>query len=121
MSVGESLTFELDFFESLHRRMPRDIRTVGILAHLYTKVGRIDDGLRMDRKLVRLVPEDPIAHYNLACSLALKGRFKDATASLRIAIACGYKDYEWMRKDSDLSKLQSYPAYRALLAELGIA
>ncbi len=121
MSVRDAYTFELGFFESLHRRMPRDTRTAGILAHLYTKAGRIDDGLRMDRKLVRLMPEDPIAHYNLACSLALKGRFRDAAGALRAAIHHGYKDYEWMRNDPDLSGLQSHPAYHALLTELGIA
>ena len=120
MSIRETYSFELGFFEALHRRMPRDIRTVGALAHLYTKVGRIDDGLKMDRKLVRLLPEDPTVHYNLACSLALKGRFRDATKALRIAFAHGYKDFEWMRKDSDLSELQSYPAYCELLSELGI-
>ena len=120
MSIRESYSFELSFFEALHRRMPRDVRTVGILAHLYTKVGRLDDGLRMDRKLVRLLPEDSTVHYNLACSLALKGRLGDATKVLRMAIQLGYKDYEWMRKDPDLSELQSHPAYCTLLSELGI-
>ena len=118
MSIRESYSFELSFFEALHRRMPRDVRTVGILAHLYTKVGRLDDGLRMDRKLVRLLPEDSTVHYNLACSLALKGRLGDATKVLRWL--SGYKDYEWMRKDPDLSELQSHPAYCTLLSELGI-
>jgi Flp pilus assembly protein TadD len=121
MSVRESYTFELSFFEALHRRMPRDIRTAGILAHLYTKAGRIDDGLRIDRKLVRLTPEDPTAHYNLACSLALKGRLRDATAALQGAIKHGYKDFEWMCNDPDLADLQIYPAYCVLLEDLGIA
>ena len=39
---------------------------------------------------------------------------------LRMAIQLGYKDYEWMRKDPDLSELQSHPAYCTLLSELGI-
>jgi predicted Zn-dependent protease len=120
MSIRESYSFELSFFEGLHRRMPRDVRTVGVLAHLYTKVGRIDEGLRMDRKLVRLLPDDPTVHYNLACSLALKGRLRDATKALHMAIENGYEDYEWMRKDPDLSELQSYSAYCDLLSELGI-
>ena len=82
MSKWPNLDFELSFFESLHKRMPRDIRVASVLAHIYTKVGKIDDGLKMDRKLVRLDPEDPTARYNLACSLCLKGRKADAVKVL---------------------------------------
>jgi hypothetical protein len=35
-------------------------------------LGRIADGLKMDRRLVKLQPANPTAHYNLACSLALQ-------------------------------------------------
>ena len=45
-----------------------------MLGGLYTKQGRIADGLKMDRKLVRLRPDNATAHYNLACSLALSRR-----------------------------------------------
>ena len=68
MAKRTEYDFELSFFEGLHRRMPKDVRVASILAHLYTKTGQLDDGLKMDRKLVRLNPQDPVAHYNLACS-----------------------------------------------------
>ena len=118
MSTRTDLDFELSFFESLHKRMPRDIRVASALAHIYTQVGRIEDGLRMDRKLVRLDPEDPTAHYNLACSLCLKGRRADAVKVLRDAIALGYKDFDWMQHDPDLSALVDYPAFQKLLSDL---
>ena len=63
--------FEIQFFEAVHQRCPGYTEVVGLLGGLYTKAGRIVDGLRMDRKLVRLEPANPTAHYNLACSLAL--------------------------------------------------
>ena len=112
--------FEVSFFEGLHKRMPKDVTVASILAHLYTETGRIDSGLKIDRKLVRLTPEDPTAHYNLACSLALKGRHRDAVQALRTAVAFGYKDYHWMRNDPDLSELQDLPAFIELLHELEI-
>jgi len=112
--------FELGFFESLHKRMPKDAKVVSILAHLYTQTGRIDEGLKMDRKLVRLDPEDATARYNLACSLALKARFNDAVNVLREAIALGYTDFDWMRNDPDLADLQDYAGFEKLLRELGI-
>lgn len=118
MSKRENYDFELGFFEQVRKRMPSDARVVSILAHLYTQSGRIDDGLKMDRKLARLQPEDPTTHYNLACSLALKGRKADAVKALRTAITLGYKDFQWMRHDPDLADLQEYPSYRSLLEDV---
>ncbi len=117
MSRRDKYEFELAFFEQVRKRMPSDVRVVSILAHLYTQTGRIDEGLKMDRKLARLQPEDPTTHYNLACSLALKGRKADAVRALRTAITLGYEDFHWMRHDPDLSKLQGYPDFEALLRE----
>ncbi|WPJ94808.1 hypothetical protein SH580_15355 [Coraliomargarita algicola] len=120
MARRSNLDFELSFFESLHRRMPKDIQVASILAHIYTQVGRIDAGLKMDRKLVRLDPEDPTAHYNLACSLSLKGRNSEALEVLRTAISLGYKDFHWMQHDPDLGALHEYAGFRCLLSDLGI-
>jgi predicted Zn-dependent protease len=115
MAEGAHLEFELSFFEGLHRRLPRDVRVVSILAHLYTQIGQIDAGLKLDRKLVRLLPKDPTVHYNLACSLSLKGRRADAVRVLRDAVALGYSDFDWMRHDPDLNGLVDYPAFLRLL------
>jgi tetratricopeptide (TPR) repeat protein len=120
MASRPDLQFELSFFESLHRRMPRDIRVASVLANIYTQVGQLDAGLRMDRKLVRLDPKDPTAHYNLACSLSLKGRLADAVKTLRTAISLGYDDFHWMQHDPDLHDLADYPGFSRLMADLGI-
>jgi len=118
MSKRENYDFELGFFEQVRKRMPSDVRVVSILAHLYTQTGRIDEGLKMDRKLTRLQPEDPTTHYNLACSLALKGRKADAVKSLRTAITLGYEDFQWMRHDPDLAGLEDYAPFQALVKEV---
>ena len=72
----------------------------------------------MDRKLVRLQPDNATAHYNLACSLALSRRRADALRSLEQAIALGYRDYDWMQQDPDLEGLKDHPAFQKLLAKL---
>jgi Flp pilus assembly protein TadD len=120
MSSRPDYQFELSFFESLHQRMPKDIRVASVLAHIYTQSGRIDSGLKIDRKLVRLDPKDPTAHYNLACSLCLKDRKAEAVKVLRTAIALGYKDFDWMQHDPDLSALSDYSGFRQLLSDLEI-
>jgi predicted Zn-dependent protease len=120
MSKRGNLDFELGFFESLHKRLPKDKRVVTILAHLYTETGRIDSGLKMDRKLARLSPDDPTVHYNLACSLALKGRLADAVRALRTAASLEYDDYHWMCNDPDLKALDAYPGFLKFCDDLGI-
>ncbi len=111
--------FEIGFFEDLHKRMPKDVRTASMLAHYYTDAGRIDDGLRIDRKIVRLTPEDPTAHYNLACSLALKECKAEAVTILRKALELGYDDFNWLCNDPDLKPLADYPGFLELREELG--
>jgi predicted Zn-dependent protease len=118
MSTRTKLDFELSFFESLHRRMPKDLRVATTLAHIYTQAGQFDSGLKMDRKLVRLDPKDPTAHYNLACSLCLKKRPSEAVKVLRTAIAFGYKDFDWMQHDPDLNGLLNYSEFKQLLSDL---
>ena len=110
--------FEIKFFESVLKRDARYTEVIEILGGLYTKQGRIADGLRMDRKLVRLLPANPTAHYNLACSLALVKRKSDALRSLRQAVELGYRDFDWMQQDPDLEGLKNHPEFRALLDQL---
>ena len=118
MGRKEDPSFEISFFESVLRRSPRYSDVIEILGGLYTKTGRIADGLRMDRRLVKLQPENATAHYNLACSLALSERRSDALRSLRRAIELGYKDYDWMSQDPDLEGLQKSKEFQSLLRRL---
>ncbi|GAB1489103.1 hypothetical protein MASR2M8_15550 [Opitutaceae bacterium] len=118
MAKKEDPAFEISFYESILRREPQYDEVIEILGGLYTKIGRIADGLRMDRKLVKLQPDNATAHYNLACSLALSKRLADALRSLRQAVSLGYEDYDWMSQDPDLEGLKHAPEFKALLKKL---
>jgi tetratricopeptide (TPR) repeat protein len=110
--------FEIGFYESILRRDPRYVEVIEILGGLYTKAGRIADGLKMDRRLVRLQPENSTAHYNLACSLALCRRPAAALQSLRQAVNLGYRDFNWILHDPDLESLKRNPRFVELLEQL---
>ena len=99
-------SFEYDFFLSLYKKLPNDKNVITILAELHTRYGNFDDGLILDRKLVLLKPTDPIAHYNLACSLSLKKKYSESIKSLNKAIALGFSDFSLMFNDNDLSGLR---------------
>ncbi len=110
--------FDVGFFESVLRHDAQCVEAIEILGGIYTKLGRIADGLRMDRRLVRLQPSNPTAHYNLACSLALSKRNADALRALRHAVGLGYRDFEWMSHDPDLQGLKRSPEFGAIVEQL---
>jgi len=112
------LEFETRFYESVLRRNRSYVDVIELLGGLYTKQGRVAEGLKMDRRLVRLQPRNATAHYNLACSLVLSKRKADALRSLHRAIELGYTDLEWMQQDTDLEGLKGNPEFERLLQRL---
>ena len=118
MGKSNDPQFEIEFYESVLRHDPSYTDVIELLGGLYTKQGRIAEGLKMDRRLVRLQPENPTAHYNLACSLALSKRRSDAMSSLKRAVALGYTDFDWMTQDPDLEGLKDHPEFVRLLDQL---
>jgi len=118
MAKADDPEFEMRFFESVLKRDAAYAEVLELLGGLYTRHGRIADGLKMDRRLVRLRPGNATAHYNLACSLALLKRKSAALRSLRQAVTLGYTDFDWMEQDPDLDGLKKDPAFNALLQQL---
>src|SRR6187402_2343608 len=102
MAKARDHEFDIRFYEGVLKHDASYTAVIELLGELYTKQGRIADGLKMDRKLVKLLPANATAHYNLACSLALSKRKSDALRSLRHAVALGYTDLDWMQQDPDL-------------------
>lgn len=117
MSTNTEMDFEIEFLERLHKRLQTDPDVIEMLANLYTEAGRYDEGLAMDFRHVELEPENPTAHYNLACSLALKSLRLEALDSLRTALEKGFDDFNWMLQDPDLKSLAEDDAFHALLNE----
>jgi tetratricopeptide (TPR) repeat protein len=118
MSRKEDTAFDIAFYESVLKREPGYEDVIELLGGLYTKTGRIADGLKMDRKLVKLQPDNATARYNLACSLALSKRKADALRALLEAVKLGYTDYDWMSQDPDLENLKNAREFKALLTQL---
>jgi len=115
-SLGQ-LEFDIDFFERLLARKQDSIEVLRVLAELVSKQGLLERAVELDLKLVGLLPDDFLARYNLACSLARAGRPDEAIDSLSRAILLGYDDLAHMESDPDLESLRDHPDYRALLGE----
>lgn len=111
------LDFELSFFSGVVQHAPDYVDVLRILGNLLTLKGRFDEGLRIDQRLVRLRPDDALAHYNLACTYALMNRADQSIRSLRRAVELGYRDFRYMREDHDLDSVRQDPRFRQLLLE----
>lgn len=115
-SLGQ-LDFDIDFFERLLARSPDSLETLRVLAELVSKKGLVTRAVELDRRLVELLPDDFLARYNLACSLARAGRADDAIDALSRAILLGYDDLDHMESDPDLESIRNHPDFLALLGE----
>jgi Flp pilus assembly protein TadD len=110
--------FLAGFFETELEQKPENLAALVELGHLYTRLGRVEDGLKVDRELARRLPDDPTVRYNLACSLALGRDVEGAFAELARAVELGYGDAEHLRTDEDLAALREDPRFGQLLARL---
>jgi tetratricopeptide (TPR) repeat protein len=117
MPDQNQLDFELDFFSGILEQSPDYVDVLRILGSLLTLKGRFAEGLKIDRRLVRLRPQDALAHYNLACSYALLERPDQSLKILRRAVELGYRDFRYMREDRDLATIRHDPRFRQLLRE----
>lgn len=112
------LDIEIQFLEGVVRRDRRYVEALQLLGDDYTRRGRFKDGLQVDRRLARLCPEDPLVHYNLACSFSLTEEFRKSAHALRKAIQRGYRDFDHLRRDNDLAPLRQTDLYAAIEQEI---
>jgi tetratricopeptide (TPR) repeat protein len=112
------LDTKIGFIEGLVRRDPDYVDALQILGDHYTQRGRITEGLKVDERLARLEPQNPLVFYNLACSYSLAEEFDRAAAALDKAMQLGYRDFDWLAKDPDLKKLRAQPAFDELKAKI---
>lgn len=115
---GLGQAFLVEFYEAELTRHPENLQALAELGHLHTLQGNLERGLAIDRRLVRLVPEDPTARYNLACSLALTGRRDEALDCLELAVQLGYDEPAHLLQDEDLASLRGEPRFQTLVARL---
>jgi tetratricopeptide (TPR) repeat protein len=105
------LDTKIGFIEGLVRRDPNYVEALQMLGDHYTQRGRISEGLKVDERLARLEPSNPMVFYNLACSYSLSDEMDHAVDALEKALQLGYRDFDWLARDPDLKKLRSHVAF----------
>ena len=111
-----ALAFEIGFCETVLGGEPENLAALESLGNAYTRAGRIEAGLEIDRRLVRILPASAVAHYNLACSLSLLERVDESLDALAQAVHLGYTDFVYLEKDPDLDAVRRDDRYKTVLA-----
>jgi len=114
------LEIEVSFLEGLIKRSPNDVDALRILGDDLTKLGRHEDGLKIDEKLAQLLPNDPVVHYNLACSYSLIHNYSQSVKELEKALDLGFSDFKHLRRDPDLKNLRMHPSFKKIREKIRV-
>jgi tetratricopeptide (TPR) repeat protein len=117
-ATQRDLDTRIEFMEGLVRRDPNYVDALQLLGDHYTQRGRFFEGMKVDERLARLEPENPLVFYNLACSYSLTEEFDRAVLALEKALSLGYRDFAWLVKDPDLKKLRQQPVFDDIKAKI---
>ncbi len=85
------------------------------LGLLYHSLMQYDSAIVHIQNAIRLNPTNGRNYYRLACSYALSNRPDQAILYMRQAFERGFKNYDVLVSDPDLSGLKIYKEYQALL------
>ena len=107
--------FEIEFLGRVLERDPFFVEAIRVQANNLAAKGEYTRALQLDRRLVRLIPENSIAWYNLACSYAVLGMIDPAFSTLQRSLELGYRFLDRLRKDPDLKILRRDPRFVRLL------
>lgn len=113
----EQTAFEMKFFSDVLERYPDYVDVLRVFGNLLTRQGHHEESLEVDRRLVRLRPDDATAHYNLACSFCLLRKHEQTLTALRKAFELGYNDFRFLRKDRDLESIRQDRRFKVLVRE----
>lgn len=113
-----SLVCEIELLETAVRTARENVELLVRLGELYSRSGRIREGLAVDLRLVTLAPRDPIVLYNLACSFSLWGKPETALRMLELALEFGYDDEGHLVRDPDLANVRDLACFDEFLIRL---
>ena len=112
---SNDLDFEISFLEGVLKHRPNYIDALAPLAEAYTRRGFFEKGLEIDKRLAFLCQDDPVVHYNLACSYVLSGYTAKALTALKKSVQLGFEDLGHLQKDPDLKPLCEYVPFQKWL------
>ena len=97
--------------------VPDDVRARILLASNYAAFGDEAAAIRELQRAVVLRPTDANVLYNAACTYGVLRRKADALVMLKKATDVGYRYFDWIARDPDLTCLHEEPEFQQLIKE----
>ncbi len=94
---------------------PNDARAYNLLGNWYARVGEFDRAVDTEMKAIELSPGDAIVMYNVACLYGVQKKADLAVQWLKRAVEAGYRNYDWIKSDSDLDSVREHAGYLDLM------
>jgi TolB-like protein/Flp pilus assembly protein TadD len=113
--LEEALQKSLQMYPRYLSKHPEDARSHMFYATDLAKAERFEEAKREAAKALELNPSDPLMLYNAACFYARIGEGQLATTALKDAIAAGYTNFAWIKRDPDFESIRSEPGYLELM------
>ena len=113
--VKEVLETTEDVYSRYISQHPDDSRAHMFFAIDLALLEKKDDAKKEAAMAIELNPTDPLMQYNAACFYSNIGEKNLAIETLKNAMAAGYQDYEWIKRDSDLDNIRNEPRFIELM------
>lgn len=114
----ENFEIEKNFYEKLIKINPDFLEVLFQLSRIYISQKRYKKVLKIDKKIVKLLPFDPISYYNLACDYSILGHTENSLKNLKIALLLGFKNNKYIKKDPDLKNLRDSAKFKKLVKKI---
>ncbi|MDO8549325.1 MAG: protein kinase [Ignavibacteria bacterium] len=112
---NEILHKGIKVYEKYLSQHPDDARGHMYLATDLAQLGRKEEAKIEAERALELSPGDPLMPYNAGCFYAQMGEKKLAIDSIKNAIAVGYAEFEWLKRDTDLESIRNEPEFLELI------
>ena len=96
-------------------RVPEDVRARMLLGAMQALLGDEEESVRQLQTAVALRPNEAGILYNAGCTYAIMKRKSETLELLKRAVANGYGNLDWMRKDPDLDCVHDEPEFKKLV------
>ena len=93
---------------------PKDAESYFSLAAVLARLGNYRTSWQTGQKAIKL---DSSLYIRIAEFMALNGKISEALNYLEKAVNAGYKDFVWLRLDSDLSDISNEPEFEKILKQ----
>jgi len=114
-NLDNTLRTAITVYERYVSQHPEDARAHMYFATDLAASGKADEAKVEAAKALELSPDDPLMLYNATCFYSQMGEKNLAVETLRNALAAGFVDYEWLKRDSDLDPIRNEPEYMELM------